>query len=97
PPVTSTLSLHDALPILYPTPTYGPVRFQLRDLAQGDFTLKIFNILGVAVREVAIKVDHPRETVSVDLSDLKRGTYLFRLQDASGRTFRTKKIVLIST
>lgn len=83
--------------LVYPNPTYGPVRFQLRDLAQGNFTLTIFNILGVAVREVAVTVDHPRETVSVDLSDLKRGTYLFRLQDATGRTFRTKKIVLIST
>lgn len=83
--------------LAYPNPSYGSVRFQLRDLSSGPYRLKIFNILGVAVREIEIPVDHPRETISVDLGDLQRGTYLYRLQEPGGRTLRTKKLVLIAT
>lgn len=83
--------------LAYPNPSYGPMRFQLRDFANGHYQLRIFNILGVPVRDVEVWVDHPRETVSVDLSELQRGTYIYRLQDSSGKALRTKKIVLIST
>lgn len=83
--------------LAYPNPTYGLVRFQLRDLAHGSYKLKIFNILGVPVRDLDIRVDHDRKTIHVDLSELQRGTYLYRLQDAAGRALRTKKFVLIAT
>jgi len=83
--------------LAYPNPSYGQVRFQLRDLTPGQYRLKIFNILGVPVREMEVPVDHPRETISLDLDDLQRGTYLYRLQDTGGRTLRTKKLVLIAT
>ena len=79
----------------YPNPSFDVVRFQLSDLLYGKYKLKIFNILGVPVKEIDIDVDDPRETISLDLGDLQRGTYLYRLQDAFGRTVKTKRIVLI--
>lgn len=79
----------------YPNPSYDVVRFQLSDLANGKYKLKIFNILGVPMKEVDIQVDHHRKTIAVDLSEMQRGTYLFRLQDKAGRTIRTKRVVLI--
>ena len=79
----------------YPNPSYDVVRFQLSDLNQGKYVLKIFNILGVLMKEIDIDVDNRRETIAVDLSELQRGTYLYRLQDKFGRTIRTKRIVLI--
>lgn len=79
----------------YPNPSYDLIRFQLNDLAYGSYTLKIFNILGVGVREMTVMVDHPRKTIVMDLSELQRGTYLYRLQDRNGRTIRTKRILLI--
>lgn len=79
----------------YPNPSFDIVRFQTTELRYGKYKLKIFNILGVLVREMEFQVDHPRETVSMDLSTLQRGTYLCRLQDSFGRTVRTKKVVLI--
>ncbi len=81
----------------YPNPSYDIVRFQLSDLANGKYKLKIFNILGVAMKEVDIQVDHHRQTIAVDLSEMQRGTYLFRLQDKAGRTIRTKRVVLIES
>ncbi len=79
----------------YPNPSFDVVRFQMSDLLYGRYTLKIFNILGVPVRQVDIEVDDPRKTISIDLGDLQRGTYLYRLQDAFGRTIKTKRVVLI--
>lgn len=79
----------------FPNPSYDVVRFQFSDLIHGTYTLKIFNILGVPLRETQVIVDHRRKTIALDLSDLQRGTYLFRLQDKNGRTIKTKRILLI--
>lgn len=79
----------------YPNPSFDIVRFQLSDLLFGKYKLKIFNILGVPVKETEIDVDDPRETITLDLGDLQRGTYLYRLQDAFGKTIKTKRVILI--
>ena len=81
----------------YPNPSYDVVRFQLSELVSGKYKLRIFNILGVPVKEVEIDVDESRKTISVDLSEMQRGTYLYRLQDQSGRTIKTKRVVLIQS
>ncbi len=80
---------------VYPNPSYDLVRFQLSDLVHGRYKLTIFNILGVQVKEVDIEVDSNRRTLSLDLSELQRGTYLCRLQDRNGRSIKTKRLVLI--
>ena len=79
----------------YPNPSFDVVRFQFTNLLYGKYSLKIFNILGVPVKELSVDVDDAHETISIDLSELQRGTYLYRLQDAFGRTIKTKRVVLI--
>jgi hypothetical protein len=79
----------------YPNPSYDIVRFQLTNLTPGRYLLKIYNILGVPVKEVDVEVNRRRETLAVDLSAMQRGTYLFRLQDKTNRTIKTKRVVLI--
>lgn len=81
----------------FPNPSFGLVRFQLTSLNDGKYKLKVFNILGSPIREMEVMVDDPRETVSMDLSDLQRGTYLFRLVDSNGKTIKTKRVVLIQS
>ena len=97
PLVTRILSSEPSRPDIfaYPNPSFDIVRFQMSDLLYGKYKLKIFNILGVPVKEIEIDVDDPRKTISLDLGDLQRGTYLYRLQDAFGRTIKTKRVVLI--
>ena len=97
PMVTRVLSEEPTRPDIfaYPNPSYDVVRFQMSDLLYGKYKLKIFNILGVPVKEIGVEVDDPRKTISLDLGDLQRGTYLYRLEDAFGRTIKTKRVVLI--
>lgn len=79
----------------FPNPSFDIVRFQLSDLNFGQYKLRILNILGTVVKEVDVFVDNKRKTITVDLGDLQRGTYLYRLQDSLGRTVKTKRVVLI--
>jgi hypothetical protein len=79
----------------FPNPSFDIVRFQLSDLTYGKYKLKIFNILGTPIREMEVYVDDDRKTVTMDLGDLQRGTYLYRLQDSHGRTIKTKRVMLI--
>ncbi len=79
----------------YPNPSYDIVRFQLTNLSPGRYQLKIFNILGVQVKDVDVEVNGRRETIAVDLSAMQRGTYLFRLQDKTNRTIKTKRVIMI--
>lgn len=79
----------------FPNPSFDIVRFQLSELPFGKYKLKIFNILGTPIREMDVNVDDLRTTVTMDLGDLQRGTYLYRLQDSNGRTIKTKRVVLI--
>lgn len=80
----------------YPNPSYDIVRFQLRDLTYGQYKLTIFNILGVPVKTITIPVQEDRKTVYVDLSDVKRGTYLYRLEDKHGESIRARKFTMIT-
>ena len=79
----------------FPNPSFDLVRFQLSNMANGYYKLRILNILGTPVKEVEVYVDDPRKTITVDLGDLQRGTYIYRLQDSLGRTIKTKRVVLI--
>ena len=99
PIATRILSDEPTKPDIYafPNPSFDIVRFQLSDLSFGNYKLKILNILGTVVREVDVFVDDKRETITVDLGDLQRGTYLYRLQDSLGRTVKTKRVVLIQS
>ncbi len=79
----------------FPNPSFDVVRFQLSDLAYGYYKLKILNILGTPVKEVQVYVDDPRKTITIDLGDLQRGTYIYKLDDNFGRTIKTKRVILI--
>jgi len=79
----------------FPNPSFDIVRFQLNCLAYGHYKLTILNILGTPVKSTEIYVDNPKKTITLDLGDLQRGTYIYRLQDDKGRIIKTKRVVLI--
>lgn len=82
--------------LAYPNPSYDVVRFQLRDLPFGQYKLIIFNILGVPMKTIEIPVYDQKKTVYVDMSDVKKGTYLYRLENNSGESIRARKFTMIT-
>ena len=78
----------------YPNPAVINVRFAFTHLTPGAYTLSIYNVLGAEVfrQQYDIWGD---QTERVDVSRLSRGAYLYRLQNKSGRTLMTKRLVII--
>jgi len=79
----------------YPNPAIEDVRFEFTNLPTGSYTLKIFNILGVAVYEQPYHRLSGNYTEKVDLSKLLKGTYLYSLVNAKGKAITTKRLMII--
>ncbi len=80
--------------IAYPNPAIEEVRFDFRNLEIGNYTLKIFNILGQEVWSDQYQV-RGNQTISVDLEDMKKGTYLYSLIDQYDKVLTTKRLVVL--
>ncbi len=78
----------------YPNPAVEFVRFNCANLPAGDYTLKIFNIIG----KVVWKQDYQlagSKSIRVELDDFKKGTYLYSLSDTQGNIIGTKRLVIL--
>lgn len=80
---------------IYPNPSFGNVRFDFLNLPTGYYDLEIYNILGSKVRTDRFYVNGTK-TAPMDLSRLKKGTYLYRLVDSQKNTIRSKRFVIIT-
>lgn len=79
---------------VHPNPTYGMVRFDMVNLPSGTYTLEIYNILGVLLHSEEIDIEGS-STIPMDLSFLKKGTYIYRLVDSNQNAIRSKRLVII--
>lgn len=80
--------------IAYPNPAIDSARFQFSNLRSGNYDLKIYNILGIVVQQNSYQISGSK-TVEMDLSDLRKGTYLYSLQNEEGQTLVTKRLLII--
>jgi len=78
----------------YPNPAINDVRFEFSNLKPSDYSLKIYNILGVVVMEEKHSLTG-FQTVKLDVSKLRKGTYLYSLSDAKGKTIATRRLMVI--
>ncbi len=78
----------------YPNPAIEDVRFEFANLKNGQYNLKLYNILGIPVWEDTFYVAGSR-TIEVDLSNFKKGTYLYSLSDMNGKTITTKRLMVL--
>jgi len=80
---------------VYPNPSFGNVRFDFFNLPADDYDLEIYNILGTKIRTEHIFINGSK-TLPLDLSRLKKGTYIYRLVDSQRNTIRSKRLVIIT-
>ncbi len=78
----------------FPNPAVEWVRFDCNNLQPGDYTLKIFNIVGRAVYKETYQIAGNR-SIRIELDDFKKGTYLYSLSDAKGNVIGTKRLVVL--
>ncbi len=79
---------------VYPNPAINNVRFEFSNLKPSTYSLKIYNILGVVVMRKDYQL-HGSKTIKLDISKLRKGTYLYSLTDAQGKTIATRRLMVI--
>jgi Secretion system C-terminal sorting domain len=78
----------------YPNPAIDEVNFECRNLATGTYSLKIYNLLGKTIWSKEYHIAGAR-SIKVDLENVRKGTYIYTLNDSKGNTIATKRLVVI--
>jgi len=77
-----------------PNPAIASVRFEFFNLPAGTYKLSIFNIIGQEEWSKMYTING-NYAEQVDISQLKKGAYLYSLKDERGRTLSTKRLMVI--
>ena len=80
--------------IAFPNPAIDKVRFSFRNLPADNYDLVIFNILGQKLWSQTYYVAG-NHTVAVDITNLRKGTYLYSLMHNKDKTLVTKRLMVI--
>jgi len=78
----------------FPNPAIINVRFEFTNLPPGTYELSIMNILGIEVWKDSYFLQGNR-TERIDISNLRKGTYLYSLKDARVKIITTKRLVVV--
>ena len=80
--------------IAYPNPAIDDVRIDFFNLPSSDYTLKIYNILGIVVWEKKYSISGDRSE-KINLTTLRKGTYLYSLINDTGKIISTKRLMVM--
>ncbi len=78
-------------PTIYPNPSYGMLRVNLKKYPYKKFELVIKNIIGKNLWSQMI--DSPEETL--DLGFLSKGSYLLSIKNTQGDNLQSMRLVII--
>lgn len=93
----SIIKLYDKKPNIYayPNPAIDRVRFDAVNIPNGKYDLNIYNILGVKVWSRNYDFRNASDTIQLDVSNFKKGTYLYSLVNQRGKTLATRRLVIL--
>lgn len=96
PLTTNIREIDDLQPGVYafPNPAIVTVRFEFTNLPPGNYQLSIRNILGIEVWREDYYLTGNR-TERVDISNLRKGTYLYSLKNDQGKILATRRLVVV--
>lgn len=78
----------------YPNPAINYAKFDCVNLEPDYYDLKIYNILGLEAFTERFFISG-NKMLKVDLSEFRKGTYLYSLVDTTGKVVTTKRLVVI--
>lgn len=77
-----------------PNPAIEFVNFELNNIPQGTYKIKIYNLLGTVVWEEQHQIAGSK-SIRMDTNNLKKGTYLYSLSDSKGKILATKRLIVL--
>lgn len=81
---------------LFPNPTLGEVRLHFENYPAGDYVLDIYNIIGKRLSSIDVSLDVDEREVFVILPDLKKGTYIYSIKNATGDRLVSRRLSIIT-
>lgn len=91
---TDDLILNQPRVKVYPNPAQNQASFDFENMEAGNYTLKIYNILGVALTQNDFYINGAQTEV-MDLSSFQQGTYLYSVLNEKGKTLTTKRLIIV--
>ncbi len=85
---------HRADVMALPNPAILYARFYFSHVEPGNYSLRIYNLLGLPVWENNYTINSGNQMVKENLYDLNPGTYVYSLIDDNGKVLVTKKLVI---
>jgi len=79
---------------LFPNPSYGEFSIKMFDFPEGEYTLKIHNIVGKEIRSQSIKMEG-NMLEHIYLSDISKGSYIYSIEDANGHRIEAKRLMIM--
>jgi len=79
----------------YPNPSFGNVSIQMVNYPLGDYSMKVYNIVGKELWSDNFQLKSNR-VHKADLMHLRKGTYLYSIFDKNGKKLITKRLAIIS-
>lgn len=80
---------------VYPNPAVNQVSFEIDDFEAGEYDINIYNIIGRQVKNQSVQIGGQKETITEDISDLNKGSYMYSILNNKGEILATKRLVII--
>lgn len=79
----------------WPNPAVDYTTFRCSNVEDGEYTLKIYNVIGDVVWQQKHQISGGTKTIRLDLASFKKGTYLYSLSDSKGQILSTKRLMIV--
>ena len=78
----------------YPNPATDNFMLELKNFDSGDYTLKMYNIIGKEVKTVPFRYNGDTKML-VQTGDLNPGTYVYRIVNEADENLITRRIIIV--
>ena len=79
---------------LFPNPSYGVFNIKMFNFPEGDYQLKIYNIVGKLVRSEPLRKEGEK-MIPIVLHGIQKGTYIYSIEDENGNRLDTKRLLIM--
>lgn len=81
---------------LYPNPSFGRINLKFDGFEPGDYAFNVYNIIGKPVYEVQLRLQDDMRALEIDVSHLKKGTYLYSVSNEKGERIIARRLSVVN-
>jgi len=79
---------------VFPNPSFGDFHIRMYSYPSGDYTLKVYNIIGRQLKSVPFTTNG-ETNIPIDLGPMQKGTYIYSIENEDGVKLQTKRLLIM--